>query len=162
MFYLRTYKNLLSCNVCSDVSATLCHKHNLKSAAHSCQTSHWLNWETGAIDRPRKNDGVFPWIFCDTNEQVIGLLWKNDWHHFYPSVKTFFFTSSRTHSFILPLGILSIYSMCHGFMMWDVIRPPSRCSKWMCISLTVTCIHICLATAEKWKAGEPHTVISPI
>lgn len=64
-----------------------------------------------------------------------------------------FFTSSRARPCILPEGVLSIYSTCQGFMTWDVIRPPSRCSKWMCISQPVTCTHICLAGDEKWKPG---------
>lgn len=44
-------------------------------------------------------------------------------------------------------------------MTWDVIRPPSRCGKWMCISQTVMCSHICLAGDEKWKPAGCRAVV---
>ena len=56
----------------------------------------------------------------------------------------FFFTASRTHFFIQPEGLWQI--MCQGFMMWDVIGPPSWWSKCMCISQWHP--HICLAAEE--------------
>lgn len=49
-------------------------------------------------------------------------------------------TASRSHFCIQPEGLWQI--MCQGFMMWDVIGPPSWWSKWMCISQTVTSPHL--------------------
>lgn len=71
--------------------------------------------------------------------------------------KTFFlvlFTASGSHFYIQPEGLWQI--MCQGFMMWDVIGPPSWWSKWMCISQTVTSTHL-LSSRWKWKCGAPHS-----
>lgn len=82
---------------------------------------------------------------------------QNDWHifsNYRGAAKTFvFFTASRTHFYIQPEGLWQI--MCQGFMMWDVIGPPSWWSKWMCISQWHP--HICLAANEHASHGVSHS-----
>lgn len=68
--------------------------------------------------------------------------------------KTFvFFSANSTHFYIQPEGLWQI--MCQGFMMWDVIGPPSWWSKWMCISQWHP--HICLATNEHASHSVSHS-----
>lgn len=64
----------------------------------------------------------------------------------------FLFTAGRAHFYIQPEGLWQI--MCQGFMMWDVIGPPSWWSKWMCISQWHP--HICLAAYASHGVSHSH------
>lgn len=96
-----------------------------------------------------------PWRHCVNHWVDVP---HHDWHSFQLQTNGqnffVFFAASRSHFYIQPEGLWQI--MCQGFMMWDVIGPPSWWSKWMCISQWHP--HICLAADEHASHGMSHTV----
>lgn len=129
--------------------------------------SHWLCqlvpfWNlslilTKKVWNHRNQSKIGRWWKFSLKKLCEGHVPKNDWHvfsNYRGTAQTFvFFTASRSHFYIQPEGLWQI--MCQGFMMWDVIGPPSWWSKWMCISQWHP--HICLAANEHASHGVSHS-----
>lgn len=130
-----------------------------RETAKTCYTlsDSAINNKSGRLNQ-WKNGKLTGWCWWDASLKMLsieliteGHVPENDWHifcYYRGMAKTLvFFTASRSHFYIQPEGLWQI--MCQGFMMWDVIGPPSWWSKWMCISQTVTSTHLLRSIWER-------------